>query len=78
MQELPEKRQVELFLRADSPLLGLVEAHLRDQRRQLLDRFPSQRSGEELLRLQAQIGLLDLLVEGLREDLKCFALTIYD
>jgi hypothetical protein len=52
--------------------LALVEAHLRDQRRQLLERFPSLRNPDEFLRLQAQISVLDLLIEGLREDLKAF------
>lgn len=67
MVEQPDKRQVEVFLRKDSPLMGLVEAYLRDQRRQLLDRFPAQRSAEEFSRLQSQIAFLDLLIGSLRE-----------
>jgi len=75
MVDRPDKRQVEVFLRADSPLLALVEAYLRDQRRQLLDRFPAQRSADEFSRLQAQIGFLDLLIGSLREDLRGFYLS---
>ena len=76
MQELPDKRQMELFLRQDSPLLSLVESHLRDQRRQLLNRFPAQQSADAFSRLQAQIAFLDLLIEGLREDLRAYYLGL--
>ena len=74
MQQLPDKRQVELFLRADSALFHLLDLYLRDQRRQLLERFPSQRSAEEFGRLQAQVAFLDLLIGSLREDLLGFYL----
>ena len=67
--KLPDRQQLERFLRADSPLLALVEECLRDQRRQLLERFPSQRTPDEFLRLQAQVLFIDLLIESLREEL---------
>jgi hypothetical protein len=49
-----------------------VEAHLRDQRRQLLERFPAQRSAEDFARLQAQVSFLDLLIDDLRDGLRAF------
>lgn len=74
MHRLPDKREASAFLRADSALFHLLERFLADQRRQLLERFPSQRQAEDFSRLQAQVAFLDLLLDGLREDIRAFYL----
>ena len=76
--DLPDKRETWEFLRADSRLFHLLELYLQDQRRQLLDRFPSQRSADEFFRLQAQVAFLDLLSGSLRGDLRAFYIGLID
>ncbi len=72
MARIPHKQEVTAFLKRDSPLFHLLELYLADQRRQLLERFPSQRQADDFARLQAQISYLDLLLGGLREDVGRF------
>lgn len=69
---------MEQMLAPSSPLRHLVESYLLEERRRLLERFPSCSTHDDFLRVQAQVAFIDLLVPGLRDSLKVYFLENED